>query len=208
MLCSLCEQPTEFFWKDTSGEYVKCTNCKAVLLLESCFVSAYLEKERYKTHNNNVEDLGYQKFASPITEAILRDFSPTHKGLDFGCGTGPVISSQLKKKNFKIRLYDPFFKNDESALNLQYDYIICCEVMEHFHKPKEEFKRLFKMLKENGKLYCKTSLLTPITNFASWYYKNDPTHVVFYSEESLRVLQKSIGFSKVEITPELIIFSR
>ena len=31
----------------------------------------------------------------PITTYVLENFLPAHKGLDFGSGTGPVISSML-----------------------------------------------------------------------------------------------------------------
>ena len=67
------------------------------------------EISRYEIHNNDVEDKGYQKFVLPITKAILHNYKPNHTGLDFGAGTGPVISKVLQDHHYNIKLYDPFF---------------------------------------------------------------------------------------------------
>jgi len=39
----------------------------------------------------------------------MKDFNTNHKGLDFGAGTGPVISKVLKDKGYCIAQYDIFF---------------------------------------------------------------------------------------------------
>ncbi|WP_321540387.1 methyltransferase domain-containing protein [Flavobacterium piscinae] len=71
---------------------------------------------------------------------VLKDFSSKHSGLDFGSGTNSVIVKLLKDKNYNIVEYDPFFSNQPEVLEKRYDYITCCEVIEHFHHPFEEFK--------------------------------------------------------------------
>lgn len=38
------------------------------------YLSLEKEKERYEQHNNCVDDVGYQKFVSPIVEAIKHNF--------------------------------------------------------------------------------------------------------------------------------------
>jgi len=165
------------------------------------------EQLRYETHNNDVEDLGYQEFVKPITSAVLQNFSAHHFGLDFGCGTGPVITSVLKKAAYFVTTYDPIFDNNKEALKTTYDYIVCCEVMEHFHNPLQEFQRLKKLLKPNGKLFCMTELYHENIDFSKWYYKNDPTHVFFYTEKTIEWIQKMIRFSSFEIQRRLIVFS-
>ena len=136
------------------------------------------EKSRYDNHNNDVEDKGYQKFVSPITDAILNTYSVDDIGLDFGAGKGPVISKLLKDSNFNIKLYDPFYHNYPKLLDYKYDYIVLCEVMEHFNNPYKEFKKLKSLLKESGSLYCMTSLYNSSIDFKNWYYKNDSTHII------------------------------
>ncbi len=165
------------------------------------------EKLRYLHHENDVNDLGYQKFSSPITSAVLRDFTPSDKGLDFGAGTGPVIAKLLTDKQFNISLYDPFFHPEAELLEQRYDYIVCCEVIEHFYSPSKEFALLKRLLKPGGKLYCMTDLYHEEVKFKSWYYKNDPTHVFFYHLQSLEHIKNKFEFSKLSIEGRLITYS-
>ncbi|MGA9326252.1 MAG: class I SAM-dependent methyltransferase [Salegentibacter sp.] len=208
MPCSLCSGRTLEFIEFENRKYFQCTNCGAVLLSPACYIPREAEKQRYESHNNDVNDPDYQKFVSPITSRILKDFGPQHQGLDFGCGTGPVITSELGKKNYKVSLYDPYFRPNSSVMENQYNYIICCEVMEHFHEPAKEFERLSSLLVTGGKLYCKTSLFSEEIDFRDWYYKNDPTHVFLYTRESLQWIKDHCGFKSLEISPKLIVFGK
>ncbi|MFD1095467.1 class I SAM-dependent methyltransferase [Salegentibacter chungangensis] len=178
------------------------------MLLPEYFISPAKEKQRYEEHNNDVTDKRYQDFVSPITSAVINEFPETAMGLDYGCGTGPVAASELGKKNYQIILYDPYFRNDREALTKLYDFIICCEVMEHFQEPAKEFRKLFGLLKPGGKLYCKTALYSPEIDFEKWYYKNDPTHVFLYTKKSLEIIRELFRFSDVEIGPDLIVFRK
>jgi 2-polyprenyl-3-methyl-5-hydroxy-6-metoxy-1,4-benzoquinol methylase len=171
------------------------------------FLSLSEEKERYEEHNNDVNDSNYQQFVSPIVNRVLTDFSKTDTGLDFGSGTGPVISKMLRDAGYTLTTYDPFFDKNESALNKQYDFIVCCEVIEHFHSPTKEFALLKNLLKPKGKLYCMTDMYSEDLNFEKWYYKNDPTHVFFYSKKALEYIRKRWGFSELGIKERLIVLT-
>lgn len=209
MICSLCSGPTEEFNKGgDKSRYVQCQNCKSVMLLPELYVSSQDEKNRYLEHHNDVSDQGYQNFVSPITSRVQDDFSILAMGLDYGCGTGPVATAELKKRGYRILLFDPYFEDHPESLQGFYDFIICCEVMEHFHKPCEEFEKLYSLLMPGGKLYCKTSLFSGSIDFKKWYYKDDPTHVFFYSAESLEWIREYLGFKKLEIFPKLIVFEK
>jgi len=85
--------------------------------------------------------------------------------------------------------------------------VIACEVIEHFHYPAGEFLLLRGLLNENGKLYCRTSILYPEQDFEKWYYKDDPTHVFFYSTIKAEKIRDQFGFRRVDINGNLIIFS-
>lgn len=207
MLCSLCNSATRNFEVIKEREYVQCINCKAILLSPESYLSPQEEKSRYRFHNNDVNDPGYLSFVSPVIDKIRSDMPTDSTGLDFGCGTGPVIASELEKSGYNIRLYDPYFQPNRTFLDKQYDFIICCEVMEHFQKPLEEFRLLRSLLKPEGKLYCKTAVWNEAINFNSWYYKDDPTHVIFYNRESLLWIRENLEFSSVDIYDELMVFA-
>jgi SAM-dependent methyltransferase len=205
--CPLCSSESTIFFQRKERLYHQCSNCSGIFVDKALLPEPTKEKQRYKEHNNDVENEGYQKFVSPITSAILKSFSENHIGLDFGAGTGPVIAKILNDNNYNIKLYDPFFHNIPELLNEKYNYIACCEVMEHFHNPFKEFKLLKRLLKPNGKLFCLTHIYHVGIPFANWYYKNDPTHVFIYQKETLAWIKKEFGFSKMEIEGNFIWFT-
>lgn len=206
-LCRLCQAPANFYTESRGRKFLQCSSCLSVQVGTKQLPEAEREKALYLTHNNDVDDPRYQAFVSPVTQAILAEQTADKTGLDFGAGPGPVISHQLTQHGYKITLYDPFFHNNINALNDNYDFIISCEVIEHFHQPMHEFVRLRALLKPGGSLYCMTELFSETVDFASWYYKNDPTHVFFYHADSLPLITERFGFSSYRQSGRLIVFS-
>jgi RNA polymerase-binding transcription factor DksA len=140
--CPLCQYPAFIFYKQKSKTYYLCSECSGIFLERNLLPGWADEIARYEEHNNDVEDVRYQKFVSPIVSQILDNYCSEDAGLDFGAGTGPVISKLLDDKGYDIVQYDPFFHNYPDLLQKTYDYIACCEVIEHFHHPYKEFERL------------------------------------------------------------------
>ncbi|MBL1320870.1 MAG: class I SAM-dependent methyltransferase [Methylophaga sp.] len=201
--CPLCHGNSSKF-HNNKQQYHQCGACQAVFMGAEYLLDATDEESRYLSHNNDVTDEGYQQFVSPITSAVLIHQTPEQKGLDFGAGTGPVIAKVLADNHFKLDLYDPFFHNDVTLLEQQYDFIVCCEVMEHFYYPDKEFALLKRLLKPKGRLYCMTDLYRDNIDFANWYYQNDNTHVFFYHQNSLNYIKQQFDFSALTIDGRLI----
>ncbi|WP_299314047.1 class I SAM-dependent methyltransferase [uncultured Aquimarina sp.] len=208
MNCALCGSKTSEFSVVHKRAYQHCPNCDGISLHSSYFLSNDKERKRYEIHNNDVTDLGYQNFVSPIVNAIIKNYRKNHKGLDFGSGSNPVITTMLRNQKYTITTFDPFFDPDSKALQSTYHYIACCEVMEHFYHPNKEFKLLYSLLKNKGSLYCKTYLYDESIDFDSWWYKNDTTHVFFYTKKTLNWIKNHYGFSEVIISEKLIIFKK
>lgn len=205
LMCPLCQTAGNTFYNGPGSPYLECPDCKALFVPSKFLPDPETEISRYKSHNNDVEDPSYQKFVSPIVNAVERDFSAVkHTGLDFGAGTGPVITKLLKEKGFKIAAYDPFFINDRSLLQKKYDFIAACEVIEHFHHPRKEFHLLRNLLNKGGRLYCMTHIYDDSIPFENWYYKNDSTHVFIYRKETFSIIKQRYGFSDVHIYGRLI----
>jgi SAM-dependent methyltransferase len=165
-----------------------------------------VEKLRYEEHNNDVFDDGYRSFVSPLVNKVLEDFSSGHEGLDFGAGPGPVVSKILEENNYQIKQYDPFFHDYPELLKAKYDYVACCEVIEHFHIPRKEFELLKSLLRNNAKLYCMTHLYDDSIDFSNWYYKNDNTHVFFYQAETMNWIKSEFGFKSLDLSNRLQVF--
>ncbi len=205
MNCPLCKHLGKPFYGD---EFYMCGNCSGIYKNKADYVDESAEIQRYKEHNNDVNDPGYQKFVSPITNYVLENFKPNHSGLDFGSGTEPVISKILQDNKYTIYQFDPFFSNNVELLNETYDYIVCCEVIEHFHTPNVEFDLLHHMLNSNGTLLCMTHLYDNTIDFKNWYYKNDSTHVFIYQPETMHYIADTYRFTDIEINNRLIIFKK
>ena len=43
-------------------------------------------------------------------------------------------------------------------------------------------------------------------DFGTWYYNNDPTHVFFYSLETLQWIKNEFGFSSLDVKKRLVVF--
>ncbi len=205
--CPLCSNASTIFYDKAPRVYFECKGCHGIFLHSSFVPDAESEKARYLEHNNDTQDPGYRNFVSPITQAVLNQCNPSQKGLDYGAGTAPVISAMLLEKGFNIVQYDPFFHPFPELLHVQYDYIVCCEVIEHFHYPQKSFTELKKMLLPGGKLFCMTDIYNPSINFHTWYYKNDQTHVFIYQEETLVYIREKMGFGQMDIAGRLITYT-
>lgn len=203
-ICRLCAHKGDLFYQSEVALFYKCSNCEGVFIGSPFLLEEKAEEERYKAHNNDTSDPRYRKFVSPITNAIEASFSNINKGLDFGCGTGPVITEILREKGYNVNTYDPFFDYRPDVLNEKYDFIACCEVAEHFHRPAEEFNLLKKLLHNKGMLFIMTDLYKEEINFADWYYKNDPTHVFFYQKATFQWICEHYNFKNLEISGRLI----
>lgn len=204
--CLLCGSQLTLFYQAKNKRYYRCSLCLGVFLDPACYLSKEDERKRYLEHNNDIEDYRYQKFVEPIVSGVKQHFQSKSKGLDFGAGTGPVISKLLGQAGYSVELYDPFFWDQPQKLETSYDFIVCCEVIEHFHSPGREFKLLKSLLKPKGVLFCMTDLYSERIDFRSWYYKNDPTHTFFYHRKTLAWLKSYCGFSNLKVRGRLIQF--
>jgi SAM-dependent methyltransferase len=205
MKCPLCKTPLT---QKEDKYYFHCDSCKAHVKNPCYYLSMEDEKAVYQKHENDINDRRYQEFTSPITEAILQQYLPHHIGLDYGCGTGPVISKLLSDYSYQVKLYDPYFFPDEEFLKYQYDYIFCCEVFEHFHEPAKEIEKLLNLLKTNGRLYIMTHVYDNKIPFEKWYYRNDPTHVFIYQKETFEYISNKYDLQIEKLNERFIILKK
>jgi SAM-dependent methyltransferase len=174
--------------------YWRCTSCAATCLDPSQLPGEAVERGRYALHENHPNDPRYRRFLGKLLEPLLHRLSPGQEGLDYGCGPCPVLSIMLTEAGHPMRVYDPFFHLDPSSLGRTYDFITCTEVVEHFHRPAKEFARLDRLLRPGGLLAIMTCFQTDDERFADWYYRRDPTHVVFYREKTFHYLAALFGW--------------
>lgn len=194
--CPLCQTDThaEHYHRDRKREYLKCPRCYLVYVDPSSLPAKDVEKLEYSLHENSAEDEGYVKFLSRLLDPLKPYLSEQVDVIDFGCGPAPVLAQLMELEGPEVALYDPFFAYYPENLTKQYDIITCTEAIEHFHQPHKEWALWLKMLRPNGMLAIMTKRVIDKTRFAQWHYKNDPTHVSFFSEDTFAYLAEQHGF--------------
>lgn len=206
--CPLCGSKTNYYLSFRHKDYRICYNCDSVFLDEKDIISKDKEMKRYSLHNTSINDSGYLKFIKPLLDYVMQKFKNSDKGLDFGCGIEGVAAEYLSTNGLSVDLYDPYFHDNKHLLSETYDFIISIEVVEHFNNPDKEFGLLHKMLKKGGQLVLMTDLLSENTNFLNWYYKNDETHVFFYSPKTFLYIKEKYGFDSIFVNDRLIVLTK
>jgi hypothetical protein len=179
--CPLCGAvTTDIFGKGCDPAYARCRVCALVFLAPAARLGPEAELAHYRTHRNDPADPRYRAFLSRLIDPLLPHLRPGMSALDYGSGPGPAIRPMLAAHGIQVTDWDPFFAPDEAALRRTYDLVTCSETAEHFFEPGREFDRLDGLLNPGGWLGLMTEPLTNEVDFATWWYRRDPTHVCFY----------------------------
>jgi len=183
--CPLCDSgDAACFHRDHHREYLRCDNCGLVFVPPRYFLSPEAEKAYYDLHQNNPLDPGYRRFLNRLARPLIERLPPGARGLDVGSGPGPTLSLMLAEVGYPTAFYDPIYEPNAAVWNDEYDFITASEVVEHLHRPMSDLQRIWMVLKPGGCLGIMTKRVLNVTAFAQWHYKSDPTHVVFFSEET------------------------
>ena len=199
--CPFCgSDKSRLFFKDQFRPYYRCQRCDLIFVPRLWQLDKEQEKARYDTHENDPQEKGYRNYLrriiSPMRAALERSLNGMN-GLDYGCGPGPALAMMLEEEGAGMSLYDPFYFDDTSSLFRSYDFITCTEVIEHMTQPKKELEKLFSLLNPKGVLAVMTQLVTDKTDFNTWYYRNDETHICYFSRQSFQWAAETWGI-KVE----------
>ena len=209
MHCPLCHgQQHDFFHRDQRRSYLRCRVCALVFVPPVYYLDRETERAEYDLHRNVVGEPGYERFLSRLATPLAARLAPGARGLDFGCGPAPALAHMLQRAGFELCLYDSFYRPDTSVLAGQYDFICATEVVEHLHRPGAELDRLWSLLAPGGWLGIMTKLVRDQSAFASWHYKNDPTHVCFFSEQSWQWWARRCGASLELIGADVMLLAR
>ncbi|MCA1798283.1 MAG: class I SAM-dependent methyltransferase [Xanthomonadaceae bacterium] len=169
----------------SSGHYLHCALCDLVYQVPAQRLASDAERAHYLTHENEVDDPRYRAFLAQLAAPLLERLPAGAEGLDYGAGPGPALAAMLAEAGHPTAIYDPYFAPARAALDRDYDFITCTEVVEHLHDPRSDFDLLARLLRPNGWLGLMTELRPELAAFPDWYYHRDPTHVCFYSEQTI-----------------------
>jgi 2-polyprenyl-3-methyl-5-hydroxy-6-metoxy-1,4-benzoquinol methylase len=192
---------------------------------KSEFLKAYYDRKEWFEAG---EVGGYQSYdqqtawsvdaIKPILEAF--DSVQGLSVLDVGCGYGThlELAANLGWKCFGVEVSDHARVIAQKRLDCrayivetvadliphEFDLILLLDVIEHLPSPYTLFYSLF----SRGAITSKTRIviLTPNAgsdaarqNPAEWAYRHPPSHLVYYSAESLRFLLDKLHFSNIDV---------
>jgi pseudouridine kinase len=170
------------------------------------------ERARYTLHDNSLKNVGYKRYLEDFLASVVgypeilnAGFCDSWRFFDYGSGPEPALVSLMRERGFEARGWDPFFAPEEKCYPGGADIVTCLEVAEHFIDPEKDFASLASCVSPGGFLALGTHLLDDLPRqesspdaetyaaFSSWWYRQDPTHVSFYTKKSLVLIAHKLG---------------
>ncbi|HBO41231.1 MAG TPA: 2-polyprenyl-3-methyl-5-hydroxy-6-metoxy-1,4-benzoquinol methylase [Spirochaetaceae bacterium] len=206
--CPLCGGGDCCFRLERHGRrYWTCRDCDLLFLDRAQLPASADERRRYSLHDNSQRSSGYLAFLERLRRPVLdwlRQRWPEHvsaagnrpRGLDYCCGPYPMLAELMAETGFPVVAWDPYFsERPRSSLVAEapFDFILCCEVAEHFFRPREEFAFLIGLLAPGGLIAVMTARHDAVDRLEAWHYLSDETHVSLFSRRSLDWLAGRLG---------------
>jgi hypothetical protein len=198
MQCKICQGPVTAFYDDyMQCETFHCSGCELIFKDDHAVVSEEKELKVYQQHNNSEENLGYvAMFQDFIDKSVAPYKEQIKSALDFGSGPSPVLAKMLVRERFETDIYDKFFSPEKVFEGKRYDLITSTEVLEHIGDVHGVMRLFTQHLNPGGYLALMTQFHDNTReHYLNWWYRRDPTHIVFYRPESFAVLAKQYGMT-------------
>jgi hypothetical protein len=206
--CVLCTQASPLLTKDRHRAYFHCPQCDLIFSDSAGHLDPAAEKARYEKHQNEPADPRYRRFLNRLAQPLLARLRPAMRGLDYGCGPAPTLSLLLEEAGMVMSVYDPYYAAEQRVLAGPYDFVTCTEVVEHFRSPAGDWALLTGLLVPGGWLAIMTSLVSDRSRFLQWRYKDDPTHVCFYSAVTIGWLGARFGLTVHHVDDKVVLFQK
>ncbi|ATB68275.1 methyltransferase [Sulfurospirillum diekertiae] len=200
MKCKICNYPIKL-WEDTQLQkrYFYCSNCHGICLDSAYYLTLEKEHSLYNNHRNSLENEGYVKMFEDFLDFFWNDLTCKEKALDFGSGPTPVLSQLMTNRGIHVDYYDKFYQPIKCFEDQTYDLITSTEVFEHLANPHEILKLLAQHLKPDGMIALMTLFHSDDkAHFLTWWYRRDPTHIIFYTPKTLEILARQCGLEVVK----------
>lgn len=193
--CPLCSNPaTTPHAVVATRRYWHCDGCGLVSIDPGDLPGRDEEDRLYRLHENAPGDPGYRRFLDQLATPLCARLHAGATGLDYGAGPGPTLALMLGERGFPTLSWDPVFEPHDRFLQQRYDFVTCTEVVEHFHRPAEDFARLASLVRPGGWLAIMTRWRRRDIPFDQWQYARDPTHASFYDERTFDWIARTHGF--------------
>jgi len=225
-LCVFCGADSSERIEVDSYRYWACPVCGGIALDRAQCLSPDAERDRYTLHENTLANEGYRRYLEGFLDAALAfpdikraGACSSWKLFDYGSGPEPALVSLMRARGFEARGWDPYFAPETERFSDGADLVTCLEVAEHFRDPVRDFALLSECARSGGFLAVGTRLLDGLHGdgpahaqheaFASWWYRQDRTHISFYAIKTLSLVAERAGLSVIgQAAPNVIILRK
>jgi hypothetical protein len=202
MKCIICKRQTfSYDHPKFDMTFHECPSCKVIFKDIKNHIGRAEEFAVYENHQNSTDNQGYVDYLTHFIETAIVPYQHQNglKALDYGSGPGPVLAEILKNQyGYQTDTYDPFYAPKQTFINHTYDLITCTEVIEHVKAPIDIFKIFKNHLSQNGILAIMTLFHPQDRNqFFDWFYIRDPSHIIFYTPDTIKIICKQVGLKLI-----------
>ena len=213
--CEICGEKLKKWNLDKNNILLQCPNCEHILRnIEICKANSRKHAWGGNTFYDKIRN--YFTYLN-INKNIKNNFSYV---FEFGFGGGFLLrkfldsgkkiagadknSLEVKIDSKVLKKGDLFFGKGEDFQfpKDKYDLILGIHLIEHLDDPMTLFEKSYDSLKKGASVY----FITPNGNslglklFKSfWWNLEDPTHIRFFSEKSLKLALEKVGFKNIKI---------
>lgn len=171
--------------------YHHCDNCDFAFLDPLYLPDSQKEKARYDIHENNTDNESYLEIFKNFISYAIEPYLP-NKILDYGSGPEPVLAKLLEEEKYLVETYDPFYSPQKP--DSKFDLISSTEVFEHFHNPLKDIEKIITYMEPGAYLAIMTRFIPSFEEFKTWNYKDDTTHVSFFSPKTFETITEIFNF--------------
>jgi SAM-dependent methyltransferase len=227
--CRICGSRDSAFVTSVTGDFAhrdfelrRCNVCRFVFIsdpwldYEAIYSEAYYNGQGVDRKLNYIGEVEHpartvrQYEWRGIAErvAALTAVSPQTRWLDYGCGTGGLVSflqgRGIQACGFEQGWWEPRLRErgvptiaeNEFGENAgRFDVVTAIEVIEHTIDPVGALRQMRALLKPGGLLFMTTGNAEPFSErLASWRYMTPEVHISFFEPATLALALERAGF--------------
>ncbi len=218
MKCSVClSEKAESLWPEI--KVVKC-ECGHIYYNEKLsndeinelYTDKYFKGEEYSDYLSD-KDIIQKNFSKRLK--VIKRFAPQGRLLEIGSAYGFFL--ELAKNNYETEGFEickeaALHAKDQLKLNVHHadflaetvegsrDVVCLFDCIEHLERPELFIEKISKLMNKNGKIVITTGdigTLVPKMRGKNWRLVHPPTHIHYFSFNSLEKLLNRYGFKVV-----------
>jgi SAM-dependent methyltransferase len=210
-LCRICRSTANLFLRASRTFHI-CPAC--ALIFTDDIPAKSIEVAHYKAQWQQPDPEFWKGQADVLLSVVEKYRRPEHI-LDFGSGRGD-LARELERRGLRTTPVEPMVHGHlkDQRYPQPFDVIFATEVIEHLADVWTELRQLERVLAPGGIIVFSTLLTNTFINrpdaaefFAGWWYKDDPTHLNFFSNRTLGKIAE-MGPYDIDILGEKIFVLR